>query len=519
MRSWWGRYRGDVAGGLTAAIVALPLALAFGIASGAGAIAGLYASIFGGLVASVFGGCGVQISGPTGAMTAILVSLVAKHGLGGMLLAGILAGLMQIGLGLLRLGKFVKYLPQPVIAGFTNGISILFFMTAIGDAVQEPIITLFTALVIVLAAQLFKRVPDSLFGLVAGLALNQFIGSSHVVGEVAFTIPKFTFGLMPLEHIGSLIMPAVSICLLGSISALLSAQVTDSMTESQHDSNRELVGQGLGNLVSCAIGGVPITGAVARSGINVYAGGRTRVSGILHSLFLGFMVLVLQPVVRRIPMASLAAILMVSSVRTADWKSLRLIPRARWSYGAILIFTTILTVVQDLAIAVVAGVILAVIGVVVELAALPQGREVSHKEEREPALSYQVHNAVQVLAFHGPLFFVGVEQARNQIKQLANKPILVLDLSDVSILDETAALALLDLARRLQGQGKALYVAGLSKKALRMVTRMGLVKELGRQRLCRDINCALRRAVREAIQLESEEYTSPSWPPVAELSS
>ena len=260
MRSWWGRYRGDVAGGLTAAIVALPLALAFGIASGAGAIAGLYASIFGGLVASVFGGCGVQISGPTGAMTAILVSLVAKHGLGGMLLAGILAGLMQIGLGLLRLGKFVKYLPQPVIAGFTNGISILFFMTAIGDAVQEPIITLFTALVIVLAAQLFKRVPDSLFGLVAGLALNQFIGSSHVVGEVAFTIPKFTFGLMPLEHIGSLIMPAVSICLLGSISALLSAQVTDSMTESQHDSNRELVGQGLGTLSPVQLVVFPLLG-------------------------------------------------------------------------------------------------------------------------------------------------------------------------------------------------------------------------------------------------------------------
>lgn len=164
LNKWWKRVYGDMMGGTTAAIVALPLALAFGIASGAGAEAGLYASIFGGLAAAIFGGCGVQITGPTGAMTVVLVGIIKKYGISGMLLAGVLAGLMQIVFGLLRMGGFVKYLPRPVIAGFTNGVSILFFITAIDDAIETVSITAITAAVILLALRFFKRVPESLFG-------------------------------------------------------------------------------------------------------------------------------------------------------------------------------------------------------------------------------------------------------------------------------------------------------------------------------------------------------------------
>ena len=492
---------------MTAAVVALPLALAFGIASGAGAVAGLYASVFGGFAAALFGGCGVQITGPTGAMTAVLVSIVAKHGVSGMFLAGALAGLMQIALGLLRLGKFVKYLPQPVIAGFTNGISILFFMTAIGDALQTPSITIITVLVIVLALRFCRGMPESLFGLAAGLIINElFIHTPHIVGDIPFTIPRLTVGLMPFGDISHLIMPAFTIFLLGSISALLSAEVTDGMIGVKSNSNRELIGQGLGNLVSSVLGGVPVSGAVARSGVNVHSGGRTRLSSMLHAIFLLLMIVFLGPIAKRIPLASLAAILMVASVRTADWQSLKLMPRARWTYGGIMTVTTVLTVVQDLSVAVMVGVLLAAVAVVVELAAFPQAKDVSSSKElsRKPTVASDrdLHSqGVQVMAFDGPMFFVGVEKLRSQVREMSNRPILVLDLSNVPAIDETGALALKDMARRLQREGKSMYIAGLKHKSLRMLTRMGVVQDLGRRRVSRGLKSALRRAYQEAAQV------------------
>lgn len=505
LKSWWERVRGDVIGGATAAVVALPLALAFGIASGAGAVAGLYASIFGGLTAAVFGGCGVQITGPTGAMTAVLVSVVSKHGVGGMLLAGALAGLMQVALGLLRLGKFVKFLPQPVIAGFTNGVSILFFMTAIGDALQTPSITLITVLAILLALRFFKQAPESLFGLIAGLLVNELIvHTPHVVGDLPFSMPRPTLALMPFGDVAQLIRPAITICLLGSISALLSAEVTDGMIGTKHNSNKELIGQGLGNLVSSLVGGVPVSGAVARSGINVYSGGRTRLSGILHAIFLLLIVLVLGPVAKRIPLASLAAILMVASVRTADWQSLKLIPQARWSYGAIMTITTILTVVRDLTIAVAVGVGLTAIVVIVELVSSPGGDEIVH-EEGYTISDMSTHPDVQVVAFNGPLFFVGTENLRNQISEMSTKPFLVLDFSNVPTMDETGAFTLRDLACEFQREGKTLYICGLQNKPLRMLTKMGLTGDLGMSRVCTDLESALRKASQEAAQTAEAE--------------
>lgn len=504
MKKWWLRVQGDVIGGVTAAIVALPLALAFGIASGAGAVSGLYASIFGGLIAAVFGGCGVQITGPTGAMMAVLISVVSQYGVGGMLLAGAMAGLMQVVFGLLRLGGFVKYLPRPVIAGFTNGVSILFFMTAIDDALNAISITVITVLAIILALRFFKQIPDSLFGLAAGLVVNElFVHSPHIVGELPFHIPKLALGAMPFGEMGHLIMPAFTICLLGSISALLSAEVTDGMIGVRHDSNRELIGQGLGNLVSSLIGGIPVSGAIARSGVNVHSGGRTRLSSILHSVFLLLMVLVFGSIVKRIPLASLASILMVASVRTADWKSLKKIPRARWSYAAIMTITTILTVVKDLTIAVAVGVALSGIAVLVELASLPHGKaDDSHATVASMA---SIHPEVEVIAFQGPLFFVGVENLRKRLRKMSGKQILVLNFSDVSVIDETGALALRDYVCQLHGEGKSIYMGGLNRKPLRMLVRMGVVDSLGRYRVCKSAEIAVQRASEEALQDNRQE--------------
>ena len=512
MQKSWQQIRGDVIGGLTAAVVALPLSLAFGIASGAGAVAGLYGAIFGGFVAALFGGCGVQITGPTGAMIAVLVSVVSQYGVGGLFLAGVLSGLMQVLFGVLRLGGFVKYLPQPVIAGFTNGVAILFFMTAIDDALQTLSLTIITAVVILLALRYFKRVPESLFGLLAGLVVNElFIHSPHVVGDLPFHLPKPVLELMPFTEIGALLMPAFTICLLGSISALLSAEVTDEMLGVRHDSNRELIGQGLGNLVSSLIGGLPVSGAVARSGVNVHSGGRTRLSSILHAIFLLLMVLVFRPVVKRIPLASLAAILMIASIRTAAWKSLKLMPRARWSYGVIMTVTTILTVMMDLTIAVAVGVVLAGIGVLVELAFSPKGKLV--RRLRAKAAVPSLPSELQVIAFQGPLFFVGVEKMRQHIRQhiraVAEKAILVLDFSAVTMIDETGALALQDLVQRLQREGKSIYIGGLQRGPMRMLIRMGVVARLGRSRLCKNLETAVRRASKELSREGRDGYLSP----------
>ncbi len=505
LNKWWKRVYGDMMGGTTAAIVALPLALAFGIASGAGAEAGLYASIFGGLAAAIFGGCGVQITGPTGAMTVVLVGIIKKYGISGMLLAGVLAGLMQIVFGLLRMGGFVKYLPQPVIAGFTNGVSILFFITAIDDAIETVSITAITAAVILLALRFFKRVPESLFGFAAGLVANElFIHSPHVVGAISFGIPKFSLGTMPFSEISHLIMPAFTIFLLGSISALLSAEVTDGILGTKHDSNRELIGQGLANIVSSLFGGMPVSGAVARSGVNIQSGGRTRLSGILHAIFLMLMVLAFGPIVKRIPLASLSAILMVASIRTADLKSIKRIPRARWIYGAIMIITTILTVVKDLTVAVAAGVILSGISVLVELVYSPH--KVTTGEKARSQLNLPCHPDIELIALHGPLFFVGAENLRSRLSGVSGRKILILDLSDVFFIDETGALVLWETIMKMKENGRDVYIVGLNRKPMRILIRMGIIDSLGRDRVFRKIENAVKKAFEEISQDEGDKF-------------
>lgn len=502
-RNGWERIKNDMLGGLTAAVVALPLALAFGIASGAGAVAGLYASIFGGFLASAFGGCGVQITGPTGAMTAVLVGVAGKYGLSGMFLAGAIAGLMQILMGLFRVGGFVRYLPRPVVAGFTNGVSVLFFMLAVDDALNTISITVITTAVILLSLRFFKKIPESLTGLAVGLIVNElFIHSSHVVGDFPFHMPKLVVSSMPFGDIGNLIMPALTICLLGSISSLLSAEVTDGMIGSRHDSNRELIGQGIGNLISSLVGGIPVAGAVARSGVNVHSGGRTKRSGMLHSVFLLLMVLIFSPIVKRIPLASLAAILMVASLRTADWKSLKLIPRARASYGVIMTVTTVLTVVKDLTVAVFVGVILSAVAAMTDLASMPYGKIFSGK--RKGTKESLEHPQIQVIAFHGPLFFVGVENLKNRIREISEKQLLIFDFSDVPVIDETGALSLRDIIHKLQKEGKSIYIGGLHGKPLRMLLRMGVVDSIGDNRVYKRTESAFRKAIEELSGPERE---------------
>lgn len=498
LNSKWDQIRGDVVGGVTVAVVALPLALAFGIASGAGPAAGLYASIFAGLVTSIFGSCPTQVSGPTATMTLVLVSIVSKYGVTGMFLAGAMAGIMQLIMGVLRLGSFVKYLPRPVISGFTNGVAIIILLSQTRDAFQNPIVTVATIATIVLASRYAKRIPSSLFGLAGGILVNElFVHTPHVVGYIPSGLPRLSLPLLPLEQMIELIAPAFTICLLGTIETLLSAQVADDMTGKQSNSNRELIGQGLGNVVSGLVGGLPIAGVIARTTVNTKSGGKTRLSGIVHSSILLLIILVFGPWAQQIPLASLAAILIVTAVRMADIKSIMIIPRASWHYTAILLTTMILTVMQDLAIGVAAGVTLAVVFVIAELTALPLAVDASSKPKTDKDIS-SLHSDIEVVTLVGPISFVGTHRLMKQLGEESKGRILVLDCTYVPTIDESGIFMLKQLSLHLTEQQRRLYLAGLAEEPFRMLERLGLVNMLGYERVCIDVDTAVKQASQEA---------------------
>jgi SulP family sulfate permease len=499
LEQWWNRYQGDVVGGITVAIVALPLALAFGIASGAGAAAGLYAAIFAGFVTSLFGGSEVQVSGPTGAMTVVLVSLIRDYGIQGMCLAGAMAGLMQLALGAVGLGRLVKYLPQPVISGFTNGIAIIIFASQLDSAFGSPVTAVVTIVAIVLASLFAKRIPSSLLGLAAGILVNElFVHTTHVVGPIPTTLPRPSLALLPLANMANLLMPAFTICLLGSIEALLSAEVGDAMTGQQHDSNRELIGQGLGNLVSALVGGVPVTGAIARTAVNAKSGGRTRLSGMIHAVILLLTMLLFGQWAQEIPLGALSAILMVTAVDMVDWRSFSHIPRTRWSYTATLLITMLLTVVQDLTVGVAVGVAVAVLFVIVELTKLPMiVPPESHHVQALPSVPPRVN----VTSLTGPLLFLTVRGLTDELDELPKDHVQVVDFSQVSTIDESAALALRDQLEKLQERDVRIYLGGLQRAPLRALIRLGLLETLERRRVCKSLSVALARASEEAAQM------------------
>lgn len=495
----WRRLRGDVLAGFTVALVALPLALAFGIASGAGPAAGLYSAIFAGFFTSLLGGSQLNVSGPTGAMTVVLVAIIQRHGVEGMMVAGAMAGLMQLALGLLRLGNFVKYLPHAVIAGFTNGIAGLIFLSQVEAAWREPIVAAATAAGMLAALRWFRRtIPPAIWGLLAGILVNELlVHTPYVVGQLPSGLPRIALPWADVGMLGELLMPALTICLLGSIEALLSAEVADVMTGQRHNGNRELIGQGVGNLVAALVGGVPVTGAIARTAVNVKSGARTRLAGMLHAVFLFILVYVFGPWAARIPLASLAAILMITAVRMADLEGLRLIPRARWTYGVTLLATLVLTVVQDLTIAVAAGVALAMAFAVVELAN-PQVRTgamqaVMGWADRGRLGSLSVPSDVQVVAVEGPLLFVSVERLRERLLGMSAR-VLVLDFTGVSSVDESGALMLGRLAAELSREGRLLYIGGIGHGPLRMLARMGVLGAIGRRRVTLTLAAAVMRA-------------------------
>jgi SulP family sulfate permease len=512
LRVWlnrtFGHWRGDLTGGLTAAVVALPLALAFAVASGVDPKAGLYTAIVAGIVAAVFGGSPVQITGPTGAMAVILVGIVAKYGIEKVWIAGVMAGIIQVALGVAKLGRLVKFIPYPVTAGFTNGIAVIIFCGQLnnffglqlprsehflpslwqtvthlegmsGAAVGLAVVVIVTKL---FWARITTTIPGSLVGLVLATAIASVfhlnvptIGSIPQSLPFPHTIPHWNdFGL-----IRELITPALALAALGSIESLLSAVVADGMTVSEkHNSDRELIGQGLANIVVPFFGGIPATGAIARTAVNVRSGGKTRLSGVIHGLALAIIILTLAPLAAQIPLAALAGILMVTSVRMIEWEAIGLLLRATYSDFAVMLLTWTVTIFFDLVLAVEVGLIAAGALFIKRMSELSLVK-VPETEAFPPGIPLELTKQIAVYRVDGPVFFGAAERFVTFLRDEPEVKYLILRMRFVPNMDTTGLVALEDIYRDLKRHDCRLLFSGLQPEVQTLLERTGLLDKIG----------------------------------------
>lgn len=519
----------NIIAGVIVGVVALPLAMAFAIASGVKPEQGLYTAIIAGFVVSVFGGSRIQIAGPTGAFIVILSGIVADHGVDGLQLATLMAGVMLCGFGLARMGAVIRYIPMPVIIGFTAGIGVIIWVGQWRDffglpAVEgrhfhekiwqllqsfpqlDPLTTLFGlgSLALVLAPRwvpVLRRVPGPLLALVAATlvqGLFQFpqvatIGSAF--GEIPRGLPEFAWPQWSIDRMITLIGPAFAIAMLGAIESLLSAVVADSMAGTRHDSNAELVGQGLANILSPLFGGIAATGAIARTATNIRSGGTSPLAGIVHAITLLLVLLLLAPLARHIPLATLAAVLFVVAWNMSEApRFIRLARRAPRADVIILLVTFFLTVFADLVVAVNIGIVLAVLHFLRRMAdsvdVVAQGedhlrRELGPAAEPLPA-------DIEVQEVRGPLFFAAVERVKQALAASSAKA-LVLRLERVPFADATALQALDELAVDLEARGVRLILCGANARVAGKLRRMGLLERLGADGFQPDLPRALAR--------------------------
>lgn len=522
-----GQVRADVLAGLTVGVVALPLALAFGVSSGMGATAGLATAIVAGLVAAVFGGSRLQVSGPTGAMTVVLIPVVAAYGVKAVAVVGLMAGILLVALALLRIGRFVGFIPAPVVEGFTLGIALIIGLqqaaAALGVAKPEGDKTLVVAVravnaflrdpdpaalavtlgvVVVMLAlpKVLRSVPASLVA-VAAVTVAARLGQLDIprIGALPHGLPYPALPALPWSTLDTLVGPAIAIAALAAIESLLSATVADGMSGSApHDADRELLGQGLANAASCLFGGMPATGAIARTAVNIRAGGQTRLSAVVHSVLLLAVVATLGPVVGQIPLAALAGVLIVTAARMVDAGAVRAMVRATRSDAATLLLTAAATLLFDLVVAVEVGIFAAGVLALRRMAqstVLEQLPVLPLAEDPEGLL----HERVAVYRFDGSLFFGAAHRFLMQLTSVADVDAVVLRLSGVQTMDATGAALLSDVIERLEHRGVTVLLSGASPGHLELMRRAGVLDRLAHERhLFSDPEAAVAHALRHA---------------------
>jgi SulP family sulfate permease len=526
----------DLTAGIVVGIVALPLAIAFAIASGVTPERGLYTAVIAGFLISALGGSRVQIGGPTGAFVVVVYGIVQRHGVEGLLLATFMAGLILIALGAARLGTAIKFIPFPVVTGFTAAIGAIIAVQQLRDAFglrldrapaevierigvylehadtvnpHAVVLTGVTLLIVLLWPRVSHRIPSPFVALIAGTALAQLLGwpvetIGSRFGEIAAGLPRPSLPPVSLAAIRELAGPAFAIAALGAIESLLSAVVADGMIGGRHRSNMELVAQGIANVVSPLFGGMPATGAIARTATNIKSGGRTPVAGIAHALVLLLITLFFGPWAALIPLAVLAAIVLVVAWRLSEWKVFVNELQAPWSDATVMLTTFVLTIVVDLSVAIGVGMVLASFLFMRRMAEVTNVTMVSREFDDGPEGSRdesgaiyrrRVPEGVEVYEINGPFFFGAAEKFKATLDRVSGRPkILIVRMRNVPAIDSTAMHALKDLIRRTRHQGTQVLLSDVHSQPLVALQRADLLEEIGEENLFGDVDEALEAA-------------------------
>jgi SulP family sulfate permease len=529
------QFYGDLGAGVTVGIVALPLAIAFAIASGVKPEQGLYTAIVAGFVIAVLGGSRAQISGPTGAFIVIVYGIVQKYGYDGLAVATMIAGVLLVLMGIARMGVLLKFVPYPVTVGFTSGIALIIFSSQVRDfaglQVQklpadflEKWVTLVqhistanywalgvglaSLLIIVLWPRVTHRLPGPLIAIVTmTLAVRFFHLPVETIQSQFGAVPNS----LPMPHVPHLtwplvqqmFLPGVTIALLAALESLLAAVVADGMLGTRHRSNMELVAQGAGNLASVAFGGIPATGAIARTATNIKSGGRTPVSAMIHSLVLLLILLFVGRWAALIPLATLAAVLIVVAYNMSEWREFRSLLRTTKSDVLVLLATFLLTVFIDLTTAIQVGVLLAAflflqrMSTQTHLNQITQNLRENDDGETRDMSGVDIPKGVEVFEIYGSLFFGAVEHFKDAIRRVSDRPrVMIIRMRDVPSLDASGLHTLADILRETREKKSLLILSAVADQPLKVMRQSGFAAELGDENIAPDIFAALEIARR-----------------------
>ena len=529
----------DLLAGVIVGIVALPLAIAFGIASGASPEAGILTAIVAGFLISFFGGSKVQIGGPTGAFIVIVYGIIQEYGMSGLMIATFMAGAFLILMGVLHLGTIIKYIPYPIVVGFTSGIALTIFATQIKDLFGLQVesvpagfldkwvvyaqnigtinwwallVGICSILIIILTPKLSRRIPGSLVAIIlmtlAALGLKALgIEGIETIGDrftISSALPQPEVPHITWESITRLAQPAMIIAMLGAIESLLSAAVADGVIGDHHNSNQELVAQGIANMVSPLIGGIPATGAIARTMTNINNGGRTPVAGIAHAIVLALIYLFLMPLVQYIPMSCLAGILVVVAYNMSEWRSFRAILRNPKSDIIVLLVTFFLTVIFDLTIAIEVGVIIACLLCMKRMAETTNVSVIS--DEIDPTADTDIQGNLEhliipegakVYEINGPYFFgIGnkFEEMMGDTRANERAKVRIIRMRKVPFIDSTGVHNLSNMCRMCSQLGVKVVLSGVNPNVMAVLQKAGMDEQVGKENICSHISLALKRA-------------------------
>jgi sulfate permease, SulP family len=544
----------DVIAGIIVGIVALPLAIAFAIASGVAPEKGLYTAIIAGFIVSLLGGSRVQIGGPTGAFVVIVASIVGTYGINGLMIATIMAGVFLVLMGVFKAGGLIRFIPYPIVAGFTTGIAVIIFSSQVNDffgmgigAVPSEFVDKWllyfksishvnfislgvgagSLLIILLWPRIHRTVPGSLIAIIAATLIVKLldlpvetIGSKY--GAIPTSLPSPTLPAMSFATIKGLVTPAMTIALLAAIESLLSAVVSDGMIGSKHRSNMELVAQGVANIASPLFGGIPATGAIARTATNVKNGGRTPIAGIVHAITLFCILLAFGKYAVLIPLPALAAVLIVVSYNMSEPHSFYSILRGQRSDALVLLIAFLLTVFVDLTVAIEVGIVAAAFIFMKKMVDITNIKSIKDEVRDEAvdddpnSLSLRsINNNIQVFEIDGPFFFGTVHKFQDVIKQhIVKVKVLIIRMRDVPYLDADGLRTMEDIYRECKKHNCKLYISDIHTQPLTQVITSGLIEKIGNERFFGNLDDALEKAHSE-IGVAYQKKIPPFEPTVS----